>query len=103
MPNGEVLHSLAPQNADWRDLWLELDGSAQFQVNARRLINQQVSEPDKDAVKEVCTFFMNMKRNTRSFQHRVDWKNPSSLVKTVLDKISRTTPAYVASAYQEAE
>ena len=47
---------------------------------------------------EVCTFFMNMKRNTRSFQCRVDWKNPSSRVKTVLDKISRTTPAYVTSA-----
>ncbi len=57
MPNGEVLHPFAPQNADWDDLWLELDGSAHFQVNARRLINQQVSEPDKDAVKEVCTFF----------------------------------------------
>ena len=68
MPNGEVLHPFAPQIADWDDLWLELDGSAHFQVNARRLINQQVSEPDKDAVKEVCTFFMNMKRNTRSFQ-----------------------------------
>ncbi len=59
-------------------------------MNARRL--------DKDAVKEVCTFFMNMKRNTRSFQHRIDWKNPSSRVKIVLDKISRTIPAYVPSA-----
>jgi hypothetical protein len=67
-------------------------------VNAGRLINKQASEVDKDAVKDVCTFFMNMKRHTRSFQHRVDWKNPPSRVKTVLDKISRTTPAYVASA-----
>jgi hypothetical protein len=41
---------------------------------------------------------MNLKKNTRSFQCRVDWKNPSARVKTVLDKISRTTPAYVASA-----
>ena len=98
MLNGEVLHPFASQNADWDDLWLELVGSAHFQVNARRLINQQVSEPDKDAVKEVCTFFMNMKKNTRSYQCRVDWKNPSSRVKTVLDRISRTTPAYVASA-----
>jgi hypothetical protein len=98
MLNGEVLHPFASQNADWDDLWLELVGSAHFQVNARRLINQQVSEPGKDAVKEVCTFFMNMKRNTRSFQHQVDWKSLSSRVKTVLDKISRTTPAYVASA-----
>ncbi len=98
MPNGEVLHPFAPQNADWDDLWLELDGSAHFQVNARRLINKQAGEPDKDAVKEVRAFFMNMKRNTRSFQCRVDWKNPSTRVKTVLEKISRTTPAHVASA-----
>jgi hypothetical protein len=39
---------------------------------------------------------MNRKRNTRSFQHRVEWKNPSQRVKTVLDKISRSTPPYVA-------
>jgi hypothetical protein len=42
MPNGEVLHPFAPQNADWDDLWLELDGSAHFHVNARRLINKQI-------------------------------------------------------------
>ncbi len=72
MPNGEVLHPFAPQNADWDDLWLELDGSAHFQVNASCLINKQVGEPDKDAVKEVCAFFMNMKKNTRSFQCCVD-------------------------------
>ncbi len=68
MPNGEVLHSFTPQNADWDDLWLERDGSAYFQVNARRLINSQVSESEKDAVKKVCAFFMNKKKNTRSFQ-----------------------------------
>jgi hypothetical protein len=98
MPNGEVLHPFAPQNADWDDLWLELDGSAHFHVNSRRLINKQIDEPDKDAVKEVCTFFTNMKKTTRSFQCRVDWKNPTARIKTVLDRISRTTPAYVASA-----
>jgi hypothetical protein len=98
MPNGEVLHPFAPQNADWDDLWLELDGSAHFEVNARRLINKQIGEPDKDAVKEMRTFFMNLKRNTLSFQCRIDWKNPPSRVKTVLDKISRSTPAYIASA-----
>ena len=98
MPNGGVLHPFASQNADWDDLWLEQGGSAHFQVHARTLINAQSSEPDRDAVKEVCTFFMNMKKKTRSFQHRVDWENPSSQVKTVFDKISRTTPAYVASA-----
>ncbi len=67
-------------------------------MNARRLINKQIGKPDKDAVKEVCTFFMNMKKTTRSFQCHVDWKNPPARIKTVLDRISRTTPAYVASA-----
>jgi hypothetical protein len=95
MPNGEVLHPFAPQNADWDDLWLERDGNAHLQVNARRLINKQVSEPDKEAVTEVCAFFMNLKKNTSSFQSRIDWKNPFSRIKTVLDKISRTTPASV--------
>jgi hypothetical protein len=79
-------------------LWLELDSSAHFEVNARRLINKQIGEPDKDAVKEVCTFFMNLKKNTHPFQCRVDWKNPPARIKTVLDRVSRTTPAYVASA-----
>ncbi len=67
-------------------------------MNARRLINKQIGEPDKDAVKEVYTFFMNMKKTTRAFQCRVDWKNPPARIKTVLNRISRTTPAYVASA-----
>jgi hypothetical protein len=40
---------------------------------------------------------MNLKRHTRLFQHRVDWKNPSHRIKTVLDKVSRATAAYVAS------
>ncbi len=60
MPNGEVLHPFAPQNTAWNNLWLEQDGSAHFRVNAGRLINKKVSKLDKDAVKEVCTFFMNM-------------------------------------------
>ena len=41
---------------------------------------------------------MNMQKITRSFQCRVDWRNPSARIKSVLDRISRTTPAYVASA-----
>jgi hypothetical protein len=49
-------------------------------------------------VREVCTFFNNMKKTTRSFQCRVDWKNPSARIRFVLDRISQTTPAYVASA-----
>jgi hypothetical protein len=98
MPKGESLHPFAPQNEKWDDLWLQRDGSAHFLVNAKRLVNKQVSEVDKDVVKDVCTFFMNMKRSTCLFQHRVDWKNPSSRIKTVLDKISRETPAIVDSA-----
>ncbi len=47
MPYGEVLHPFEPQNASWNDLWLERDGSAHFQANARRLINKQIGEPDK--------------------------------------------------------
>ena len=97
MPNGEILHPFAPQNERWDDLWIG-NASAHFTVNAKRLMNKEVSEADKDAVKDVCTFFMNMKRDTCLFQHRVDWKNPSSRVKTVLDKISRETPAFVDSA-----
>ena len=91
MPNGDVLHPFAQQSSDWNDFWLEqiMQGnSAHFQVHARTLINQQVSVPDRDAVKGVCTFFMNLKKNTCLFQHRIDWKNPSHRVKTVLDKIS---------------
>ncbi len=98
MPNGEVLHPFAPQNADWDNLWLERDGGFHFHSEARRLINKQIGEPDKDAVREVCTFFNNMKKNTRSLQCRVDWKNPSARIKSVLDRISKTIPAYVASA-----
>ncbi len=97
MPNGEILHPFAPQNEKWDVLWITRDGNAHFAVNAKRLMKQD-SETDRDAVKDVCTFFMNMKKDTCLFQHRVDWKNPSSRVKTVLDKISRETPAFVDSA-----
>ena len=98
MPNGEVLHPFSPQDEKWDDLWLERDGNAHFTVNAKRLIKKQASEPDKEAAREVCTFFMHMKKGVRSFQHRVEWKNPSSRVKTVLEKLPQTGPAYVASA-----
>ena len=97
MPNAEVLHPFAQQNEAWDHLWIG-GASAHFTVNAKRLMNKEDNEADKDAVKDVCTFFMNMKRDTGMFQHRVDWKNPSSRIKTVLDKISRETPAFVDSA-----
>ena len=98
MPNGEILHPFSPQDEKWKDLWITRDGGNHFAVNARRLMNQQVSEADISAVKDVCTFFMNMKKNTCRFQTRVDWRNPSNRVKTVLDKIARETPPIVDSA-----
>ena len=98
MPNGEILHPFSPQDKDWDDLWITRDGGNHFTVNAKRLMNQQVGDPDINAVKDVCTFFMNLKKNTCRFQTRVDWRNPSNRIKTVLDKIARNTPPIVDSA-----
>ena len=98
MPNGEILHPFSPQDKDWDDLWITRDGGNHFAVNAKRLMNQQVGDPDINAVKDVCTFFMNLKKNTCRFQTRVDWRNPSNRIKTVLDKIARNTPPIVDSA-----
>ena len=62
MPNGEVLHPFAPQNAHWDDLWLELDGSAHFQVNAdqqtRRRTGQRCGE------RGVCLFHEHEKEHS---------------------------------------
>jgi hypothetical protein len=58
--------------------------------------NKQTTETDKAAVNDVCTFIMRMKLNTRSFQQRVDWKNPSSRVRTVSDQASRAAAAFAA-------
>ena len=98
MPNGEILHPFSPQDKDWDDLWITRDGGNHFAVNAKRLMNQQVGDADINAVKDVCTFFMNLKKNTCRFQTRVDWRNPSNRIKTVLDKIARSTPPIVDSA-----
>jgi hypothetical protein len=40
---------------------------------------------------------MNLKKNTRLFQQRVDWKNPSSRIRSVMDQANRTTAAVVSS------
>jgi hypothetical protein len=48
-------------------------------------------------VSEVASFIMLLKKNTRAFQHKVDWKNPSSRVRTVIDRASRATAPIVAS------
>ena len=98
MPNGEILHPFSPQDKEWDDLWITRDGGNHFAVNARRLMNQQVGEADTNAVKDVCTFFMNLKKNTCRFQTRVDWRNPSNRIKSVLDKVARETPPIVDSA-----
>ena len=98
MPNGEILHPFSPQDKEWDDLWITRDGGNHFAVNAKRLMNQQVGDADINAVKDVCTFFMNLKKNTCRFQTRVDWRNPSNRIKTVLDKIARDTPPIVDSA-----
>jgi hypothetical protein len=92
MPNGEVLHPFAPQNADWNNLWFDRDGGSPFHVEARRLISLEVGEADRGAVKEVCAFFGNMKKATRSFQCCVEWKHPSPRIRSVLDRIPRSTP-----------
>jgi hypothetical protein len=76
MLNGDVLHPFAPQSYMWDDLWLEQDGAAQFVIVTKRHEKEQAAEVDKAAVREVCTFFMRMKLNTRLFQRKVGWCNP---------------------------
>jgi hypothetical protein len=73
----------------WDDLWLEQDGAAQFVIVAKRYEREQVAEVDKAAVREVCTFFMRMKMHTSLFQQQVDWRNPSSRLRVVLDRANR--------------
>ncbi len=68
------------------------------QVFANGLRNRLVTDDsDKMAVTEASTFIMLMKKNARSFQHKVDWKSPFSRVRTVIDRASRATAAFVAS------
>jgi hypothetical protein len=97
MLNGDVLHPFSQQNVAWDDLWLEQDDGNDLRVFVNGLRNRLVTDADKLAVAEVCTFIMLMKKNTRSFQHKVDWKSPSSRVRTVIDRVSRATAAFVAS------
>jgi hypothetical protein len=69
MLNGDVLHP--------------------FVVVAKRHEKEQVTEADKAAVREVCTFFMRMKLNARLFQRNVHWRNPGLRLTEVLDKANR--------------
>jgi hypothetical protein len=57
----------------------------------------EFSDIDKTAVKEVCTFFMNLKKNTRLFQQRVDWKSPNSRIRSVMDRFVNSSAAVVSS------
>jgi hypothetical protein len=68
MPNGDVLQPFAPQDYRWDDLWLEQDQGKALREFTQKLLSIEFSDDDKAAVKEVCAFFMNLKKNTRLFQ-----------------------------------
>ncbi len=97
MLDGDVLHPFSQQNVTWDDLWLEQDNGSDLRVFVNGLRDKLVYDADKQAVSEVASFIMLLKKNTRSFQHKVDWKNPSSRVRTVIDRASRATAPVVAS------
>jgi hypothetical protein len=86
MLNGDVLHPFSQQNVAWDDLWLEQDGGSDLRVFVNGLRNKLVTDADKL-----------LKKNTRSFQHKVDRKSPSSRVRVVIDRASRATAPVVAS------
>jgi hypothetical protein len=97
MLNGDVLHPFSQQNMAWDDLWLEQDGGSDLRVFVNGLRNKLVNDANKQAVSEVAPFIMLLKKNTRSFQHKVDWKSPSSRVRTRINRTSRATAPVVAS------
>ena len=93
------IHSLRKQHYLWDDLWLEQDGAAQFVVVAKRYEKEQVAEVDKAAVREVCTFFMRMKRHTSLYQQKVDWRHPGSLLSGILSSVSTVPVSYHVIKY----
>jgi hypothetical protein len=97
MLDGDVLHPFCPQSVAWDDLWLEQDHGNDLRVFVNGLRDKLVHDADKQALSEVASFIMLLKKNTRSFQHKVDWKNSSSRVRTVIDRASRATATIVAS------
>ncbi len=72
MPNGDVLQPFAAQDYRWDDLWLEQDQGKALREFTQKLLSYEFSEVDRTVVREVCAFFMNMKKNTRLFQQHVD-------------------------------
>jgi hypothetical protein len=97
MLNGDVLHPFEPQNYRWDDLWLEQDQGKALREFIQKLLRNELSEVDKAAVREVCAFFMNLKKNTRLFQQRVDWKSPNARIRSVMDQGARADAAIVSS------
>jgi hypothetical protein len=67
MLNGDVLHPFDPQHHLWDDRWLEQNQGKALREFTLRLLRNEFSEIDKAAVKEVCAFFINLKKNTRLF------------------------------------
>jgi hypothetical protein len=97
MLDGDVLHPFCQQNLAWDDLWLEQDHVSDLRVFVNGLRDKLNNDADVQAVSEVGSFIMLLKKNTRSFQHKVDWKSPSSRVRTVIDRASRANAPIVAS------
>ncbi len=97
MPNGDVLHPFAPQNYRWDDLWLEQDQCKALREFINKLLSVEFSEVDRAAVREVGSFFMNLKKNTRLFQQRADWKSPTPRIRAVMDQGVRANAAIVSS------
>jgi hypothetical protein len=97
MLNGDVLHPFEPQNYRWDDLWLEQDQGRALREFTQNLLRDEFSEVDKAAVREVCAYFMNLKRNTRLFQQRVDWKSPSARIRYIMDQGAGADAAIVSS------
>ena len=72
MLDGDVLHPFCPQSVAWDDLWLEQDQGNDLRVFVNGLRDKLVHDADKQAVSEVASFIMLLKKNTHSFQHKVD-------------------------------
>jgi hypothetical protein len=97
MLNDDVLHPFEPQNYRWDDLCLEQDQGKALREFTQKLLLNEFSEVDKAAVREVCAFFVNLKKSTRLFQKRVDWKSPNSRIRSVMDQGARADAAIVSS------
>jgi hypothetical protein len=83
---------------EWDELWLEQDNGKALREFTIFHRDREQSAADKAAVNEMCVFFMKMKVNTRSYQQQVEWANPSSRVKQVLDSAARAVSAPTAPA-----